>query len=424
MRVLWFTNTPSNYGRGNGSIYNGGGWISAAETAMSRREDIELAVSFFMDGQPEKVVQNGVVYYPMSEVHFSLCKKMLYACCPNGGEKMERTRWPLYEERMLRVIHDFKPDIIEVFGSEMAYGLIGNRAGVPVALHIQGILNPYFNAILPPLMSWHDYLYESLNPLKICRRVISKKNWKLSCLREREIIRRVRYHIGRTAWDERVTKILNPQAKYYYGGEILRSVFYSACERHLPRRFTIVSTISSPYYKGYDLTLKTAQLMKDMLHMDFTWLMYGNIDPSMAEKRVGIRHEDVGIKLCGVVTAETLRDSLLSSSAYVHTSYIDNSPNSLCEAQILGCPSVVTFVGGVPSLIDDGNTGYCVPANDPYQMAYLLHELAIDRDVNIQMGNRAKAEAIRRHNPETIIAKLVNDYRQIIADYAQLHTPR
>ena len=39
MRVLWFTNTPSNFLKGT-NVYNGGGWISSLELEIKKRNDL------------------------------------------------------------------------------------------------------------------------------------------------------------------------------------------------------------------------------------------------------------------------------------------------------------------------------------------------------------------------------------------------
>ena len=48
MRVLWFTNSPSNY-LSDGFGYNGCGWISSLENAI--KTEVELGVAFVMNGQ-------------------------------------------------------------------------------------------------------------------------------------------------------------------------------------------------------------------------------------------------------------------------------------------------------------------------------------------------------------------------------------
>ena len=43
-------------------------------------------------------------------------------------------------------------------------------------------------------------------------------------------------------------------------------------------------------------------------------------------------------------------DRYLKSNLFVCCSAIENSPNSLGEAQLLGMPYVASFVGGVPEI--------------------------------------------------------------------------
>lgn len=178
----------------------------------------------------------------------------------------------------------------------------------------------------------------------------------------------------------------------------------------------LATTISNPLYKGFDLVLKTAKLLKER-GLDFTWNCYGNIDPSIVEHQLGIKHDDVNVKLCGVASSEELHDALCHATAYVHTSYIDNSPNSLCEAQILGCTPVSTNVGGIPSLIKNGETGYLVPSNDPYQLAFLLDDLFLHPKRNLEIGKAAKEIALDRHNSDKIVNKLLSDLNSLVCQH-------
>ena len=148
--------------------------------------------------------------------------------------------------------------------------------------------------------------------------------------------------------------------------------------------------------------------------VDFIWKCFGNINPSVVEKQLGMKHKDINVSLCGVASAEQLRDEISKATVYVHTSYIDNSPNSLCEAQILGCTPIATYVGGIPSLIKNGETGYLVPANDPYQLAFLLEDLFLNPEKNLAIGKAAKEVAVVRHNPDQIVDKLLNDLQSLL----------
>lgn len=231
---------------------------------------------------------------------------------------------------------------------------------------------------------------------------------------EREILKNIQFYFGRTTWDYRIVKLFNSNATYFHCDEILRSSFYDEnMKRRIPSKLKIVSTISIPPYKGFDIILKTAKLLCSM-NVDFEWNVFGNVGPNLIEKNARIRHEDVHVNLMGVATETQIKETILSSTVYVHPSYIDNSPNSVCEAQMCGVPVIATNVGGVSSLIENGKTGFLVPANDPYQMAYLVNELGCNLDLNVKIGEGAKAMAFERHNRNHICENLYNNYCKII----------
>lgn len=395
MRVLWFTNTPSCYSQ-KSNVYNGGGWISSLESELKKVSGIELGVCFYSGRSGSgyrKEEQDGTVYYllprPVKSVSYII--RTVFA-------DPEKSTW--YHEKLaipalVKIVNDFQPDVIHVFGSENIYGILAAYVPIPVVLHIQGILTTCLNAFLPPFVSWGMYMLQDKSLKNILRRMSDRIAWRRNSVTEQRMVRVVKYYMGRTVWDERVTRLLNPDAEYYHCDEILRSVFYTSSEeRKLPTRPVFVTTISSQYYKGFDLVLKTAEMLKTVSD-DFEWLVFGDINPKFLEKVFKIRHGDVNIRMVGVGSAEQIKDAILHSTAYVHTSYIDNASNSLCEAQILGVPGIATNVGGIPSVIDDGVSGFLVPANDPYQMAYLMKYLYDNKEMNIAMGRAAKEAALK-----------------------------
>lgn len=90
--------------------------------------------------------------------------------------------------------------------------------------------------------------------------------------------------------------VLNPNAQYHYGGEILRDVFYEKKDRQMSKdRPVITTTISFPTYKGYDVILKVANILKNEVGLDFEWNVYGNVQPEFMEKHTGLKHENLNI---------------------------------------------------------------------------------------------------------------------------------
>ena len=414
MRVLWIGGSglyvPSHASKGG---YNGGGWVASVQKEIMKCENITLGISFCQDGEPEKVMQDGVVYYPIPHHTKSKKDKILDLFKLNDATRDE-VLWPYYEHKFKEVIEDFKPDVIHIFGSELYHGLAARAAGnIPMVLHIQGLLSLSIYILLPPGFSRREYIMSGKGLKGKFHHLQYLAYWKRSVYREKAILNTVPYVIGRTEWDRQAMAVLNPKAKYYYGGEILRDVFYEARERQIPNVPTITTTISFPTYKGYDVILKVANILKNELHLNFQWNVYGNIDPDFMEKHIGLRHQDLNVNLCGVASAETLRDALLSSTMYFHSSYIENSPNSVGEAQMVGVPVVASRVGGTDSMVEHGKTGFLYPVTDPYIAAYYIKRLIDNKEENMAIGIKAREIALVRHDKRQIVKELLDVYEQI-----------
>ena len=88
--------------------------------------------------------------------------------------------------------------------------------------------------------------------------------------------------------------------------------------------------------------------------VDFEWLVFGDVNPKFVERVFNVNHQEVNVHLMGVASAEQIKNALLSATAYIHTSYIENASNSVCESQLLGIPCIAANVGGIPTVINDG----------------------------------------------------------------------
>lgn len=416
MRILWITATAGNYQSPHscGGSYNGGGWISSMQNELAKCDDIKLGIAFCRNGEPAKVEQDGVVYYPIPHHTKSKKDKILDLFRLNDATRDE-VLWPYYEQKFKEVIEDFKPDVIHIFGSELYHGLAARVAGnIPMALHIQGLLSLYIYIYLPPSVSKWQYYMSGKGLKGKYHNYQYLAYWHRSVHREKAILKAVPHVIGRTDWDRQALAVLNPKAKYHYGGEILRNVFYEKKDRQMPKDRPVISTtISFPTYKGYDVILKVANILKNEIGMDFEWNVYGNVQPDFMEKHTGLKHDNLNVNLKGVASAEQLRDALVNSTLYFHSSYIENSPNSVGEAQLIGVPVVASRVGGTDSMVEHGKTGFLYPVTDPYMAAYYIKRLVENQEENISMGKAAREAALVRHDKQAIVEGLLKIYDEI-----------
>ena len=209
----------------------------------------------------------------------------------------------------------------------------------------------------------------------------------------------------------------SPNAKYYYCPEALRREIYNAektwkYEDNKTLRLITVTQANS--LKGNEMILRTAKILKEF-GVEFTWRVAGRKEAFCEfEKKIGIYHQDVNVQLLGMINTTQIINELSSARFYVHPAIIDNSPNSLCEAQIIGCPVIATNVGGIPQLVEEGTTGFLYPYNEPYALAFLIMNLMHDREKLDYISSNEIQVSRKRHNPDTISTTLINIYSDII----------
>ena len=406
MRILWFSVTPSLFNP-HTNAHNGGGWIASLEQIVRKVSDIQLGVAFEFADSQFRYDNDGVIYYPIQPQKQSRLQRWIHR--NNVQEQLAA---------YLRIIDDFKPDLIQIFGSENDFGLICKATQVPVVIHMQGCLPPYHNALFPVAMNDYDFIFS--RGLSWRRRLMglrSESSFRQRAEKEIKTIQSCSYFMGRTDWDRNMVNLFHPRAAYFHCEEALRDSFFNNGKVWQPSNSTkaiIVSVISNPWYKGQDLILKTAQLLKRFTQLYFEWRVYGIQDIRFYESKYHIKAKDVNVRIMGTASKDELVDALCAATCYVHSSYIDNSPNSLCEAQLLGVPVLATHVGGISSLVIDGETGLLFPANAPYTLASLIQKLSQDKALCIQLSQKAREQALARHNPDAIRTRIIDVYRQIL----------
>ena len=77
-------------------------------------------------------------------------------------------------------------------------------------------------------------------------------------------------------------------------------------------------------------------------------------------------------------------------NVFINTTRFDNMPVSVIEAMALGLPIVSTDVGGLPYLINHGETGLLVPPNDAVAFENAIVQLVSDREATHTMTKRAR----------------------------------
>jgi glycosyltransferase involved in cell wall biosynthesis len=168
--------------------------------------------------------------------------------------------------------------------------------------------------------------------------------------------------------------------------------------------------------KGIDVLVRTAQRVCRELP-DAVFLVAGGLYELDYSEEVKQMISSLGleknVKLVGFV--EDPVPLLKMSKAFCLLSRSEGFCNALLEAMACGVPSVVTRVGGNPEAINDGENGFMVAVEDDEAAAERLLFLLRNPDRAAEIGEKGRTSAQVRFSAETMIEKLINLYRDLLA---------
>jgi glycosyltransferase involved in cell wall biosynthesis len=117
------------------------------------------------------------------------------------------------------------------------------------------------------------------------------------------------------------------------------------------------------------------------------------------------------VDIVGFLDNDRLRHEIATARAVVTFSRQENSPTIIAQAMAAGKPVVATRVGGVPEMINDGESGFVVESEDETALAERMLTLLNDQDLCLRMGARGHELALCRFNPEAVARQTVQAYR-------------
>lgn len=333
----------------NKNVPPGGGWMYSSLKKLREYSDDKYAIATVYEGK--EFIQKEI-------------DSITYYLLPLNGRSRTKYNKDL-EEYWKTIKSSFVPDIVHIHGSEFPYGLAYVRAcgSEGVVVSIQGIIScyaRYYAAGIDFRSVNNCYNFNSL------LRAINTYKGQQSFIKrgelEKELLKRVKHIIGRTDWDKAHSWAINPEAEYHYCGETLRDAFYrhkwnySDCEPHS----IFVSQAVYPI-KGLHILLKALPLI--LTKFPDTMVYVAGADPrstsALSLGGYGFYIKDLinclgieaHVQFTGLLNEDAMCQRYLQSNVFVCCSAIENSPNSLGEAQLLEMPYVASFVGGVPEIV-------------------------------------------------------------------------
>lgn len=415
MRVLWITNIllPEALSvlSGDNEIKGSGGWLVGASEALVKKDNIQLYVAS-VSGLVKEVTRVEGKYV----THYAL------PVC--GGNTRVNRKFEPYWEIIQREV---RPDVVHIHGTEFSHALsyLNVCGSSNVVVSVQGLTSVISDYYLGGLTKRE--ILSCITFRDILRGTIfyDAKMFKERGKYEVDILQRVNHVIGRTRWDKSHVWAVNPVAKYYVCNETLRPEFYEGhswsynkCVKHsifLSQAFyplkglhMLLKAMPMVLRSYPDATLKIAgpDITKNEKLIEKIKLSgYGNIIRKMIHKS-----ELIGkVQFLGSLAAAQMREEYLRCNVFICPSSIENSPNSLGEAQILGTPIIASYVGGIPDMMR-GDEAHLYRYEEVEELANLICQVFMSGDNQVNM----KQYAAERHSPEKNCTRLIKIYNEII----------
>jgi glycosyltransferase involved in cell wall biosynthesis len=189
-------------------------------------------------------------------------------------------------------------------------------------------------------------------------------------------------------------------------------------ELGIPAEAPLVGTVANlKPHKGLNHLLRAAvEVRKILPTVRFVIVGQGSVES-------GLQTLATELDLDGTVTFTGYREDALRIAAafdlFVLSSLHEGLSIALVEAMALGLPVVVTRVGGLPEVVEDGREGILVEPADPQALAVSILRLLGDGQLRRQFGEAGRARAERLdvrtavHRTEDIYDKLTERKRLV-----------
>ena len=151
-----------------------------------------------------------------------------------------------------------------------------------------------------------------------------------------------------------------------------------------------------------------------LLSDDFQLVLVGD-GPSMDKVRQTVAGLDRP-ELVHVLGRRTDVARILAAiDTFALPSLSEGLPLVLPEAMASCLPIVSTAVGGIPKVVDDGETGYLVPAGDEEAMRKRLAELAADHQLASELGQAGRERALAEYSAERMTREYLELYERALS---------
>ena len=420
MRVLWVCNImPPIIGQYLGkecSVKEG--WISGILARLAKeKEDVELGICYPVTEQSEEAKNIVQVNNNKNITCYGFAEDTVH---PEnyGGE--------ILEKRLKEIIDDFGPEVLHIFGTEYGHSLAAAKVmGNPdsILIGLQGVISECAKEYMADLpievqtqISFRDWIKKDSMKQQ-------QEKFFVRGEREKEALKLCGHVTGRTEFDKNAAKAINLKAIYHHMNETMRGEFYEGqWKREECKEHSIFFSQADYPLKGFHYLLQALKEIKKK-YPDVTVNVAGNslVNYKTIKDKIKISaygkylrklikdlHMEDKIIFLGKLSAEEMKQQYLNCNTFVCASSLENSPNSVAEAMLLGVPVVASNAGGIPSMMDHEKEGLLYEKGNVKALAEVImrtweEEVQVDK-MNVNASVRARETHNADKNYKTLLS--------------------
>jgi glycosyltransferase involved in cell wall biosynthesis len=285
-------------------------------------------------------------------------------------------------------LKQIKPDMVHGQGTERYQGLAAAYSGFPSVLTVHGNMRQIAKALRAPPFSFH-WLTGQLEPLALRRAsgVLCLSHYTFQQV----------HTLARRTWT-----LPNAVQKAFFG--VKR-------EPASPARVLCVANIAA--YKNQNFLMRTLDPIAANSGIQLIFLgrvgsdSYSQEFLCMVKARPWCSHQ-------GFQAGPALRAHFATARLLVLPSLEDNCPMVVLEAMAAGLPVAASRIGGIPDLVQDGETGALFDPTEPAALRETVERLTSDRALASRLSNNARQHAERTYHPRIIARQHCEIYRQLV----------
>lgn len=362
-------------------------WIANGARALVETGEVDLHVITCHKRvrRSRRFVENGVTFHvirtPLPQV-------------PRAAVLYQLDRRPV-----LDAVRAIEPDLLHGHGTENMYSYLAVTAGLPHVISMQAVMAELVRTYTSGFSRmWFEH--------SIARQL------------EAYTLRRAHDVFVEAPFVEALIRRINPDLSTRLAGNIVSPPFFEVrrADGVAHKKIMFVGRLTRS--KGVE---EIVNAFHEVSRTDPSLVLHvvGQGDPAYVNARVkpliASGPSAPRILMRGHLSAQEIAADYVDAAMVVLPTYYDTSPNVIAEAMVAGVPVIAAGVGGLPYMLDEGESGQLVAARDAGAVARAIRFNLEHPDTAASRAGRARGVARHRYGRDLFVSRMLECYRHVSA---------